>query len=483
MDIKNNRYRLSSNKIGSGSFSDVFLATDIEKNIQVAVKKISLEKIKNVIDKIENEIRIMQRMNHPNIVIYYDVVKEDDYWYIIMEYCDHGTLSDVIKFHETNNDVTFSKEMNTHYYMKQLADALNYIRKMGFIHRDIKPMNILLTTDPNSNVYILKLTDFGLARSYSEYDDSLMTTMCGSPLYMAPELIIDSKYNDRAELWSYGVVMYEMLFGTQPNTAPNLLQLRRNIILKDIDFHLSKNFTPECFDLLTKLLEKDHKNRIDWDYFVKHKWFSIWSKNSNFSDLIFVPDNEPLDKNILDDLDDQIISTSPLNIQPKNTHSKLSIPKSYLSRELIRNSIKQDMSTSSKSDIFESSTYPPNMFKKYNASLSQNKISTESIILSSNTKLTHTEPITIINKKNSNVNLKELNYYSKRKSFNDNNPLLKKSVDIYDLMSHNNPHNSHNSNNDLNKNIDTEKSAQTVVKNTHTKSFISYINPFSYFWK
>ena len=284
MEIINDKYRIENIKLGAGGFSEVFLGTNIETNQNVAIKKVSLLqksfKDEKVRAKLTMEIELMKKLNHPNIVNYYDLSTSNTDWYIIMEYCNAGTLDHVIKYNEMmskKKEINFNREENTYYYMNQLKNALNYFRELGYMHRDIKPMNVLLiknnkeeeinyqnnTIDfESSNNYnhseklIVKLADFGLARNYDN-EESLMNTICGSPLYMAPELIFNKEYNSQADLWSYGIIMYQMLFGVHPNNAFNFDELIKNLRSKDIDFHLTKNFNPYCFDLLKKLLVKN----------------------------------------------------------------------------------------------------------------------------------------------------------------------------------------------------------------------------------
>ena len=305
MEIINNKYKVDKIKLGSGGFSEVFLGTDITTDQQVAIKNVSLLQKslqeEDMLNKLKFEIDLMQKLDHPNIVNYYDVVKTNTNWYIVMEYCNVGTLGDLITFNEVSNKkiINFNRETNTYYYLNQLKNALSYIRRLGYIHRDIKPMNVLLTKPNINNIVfdrkpvsidknlnysenlIVKLADFGLAKYYTENDESLMNTICGSPLYMAPELILDRKYNSKADLWSFGIIMYQLLFGVHPNNANSFSQLINNLKQKNINFHLSKNFTPSCFDLLTKLLINDPDERIDWVNFVNHEWFLHYPNNKN----------------------------------------------------------------------------------------------------------------------------------------------------------------------------------------------------------
>ena len=307
MELLNEKYQISSTKLGSGGFSEVFLGKNLETNQDVAIKKVPLVQENMSIDEIQRklniEVEVMQKFDHPNIVKYYDVIKTSNFWYIVMEYCNSGTLENVIEYNKKKyHSVFFNREANTHYYLNQLKEALNHIRNMGYIHRDIKPMNILLTKFPEESdesifksdeqpqiiskkselnldlnqKIIVKLADFGLAK-YSVHPDSmLMNTRCGSPLYMAPEIFQSDGYDSKADLWSFGIVMYQMLFGENPSYAQSLPQLVKKITTHKIKIDTSKNYTSYCYDLLERLLEKKSDERISWSHFFGHDWFSYW---------------------------------------------------------------------------------------------------------------------------------------------------------------------------------------------------------------
>jgi serine/threonine protein kinase len=314
-NIIGNRYIIENDKLGEGGFSEVYLGTDTLSKKYIAIKKVSLFqktlRSEKMIDKLKLEVELMQKIDHPNIVKCYDVVKTHDCWYIIMEFCNAGTLENIIKFNEQikMKYANFNREANSFYYLNQLKDALLYIKCQGYIHRDIKPTNILLkktnydgytdkykqyeelyqciinNINDQSKSLVVKLADFGLAKyceiNEEKNEEKMMSTICGSPLYMAPELIMNKEYNSKADLWSYGVIMYQMLYGTHPNSAKTFTQLVNNLKHRDIDFRSNQKFTSHCYDLLTGLLVKDFRKRIDWDEFFNHKWFQYWERTNN----------------------------------------------------------------------------------------------------------------------------------------------------------------------------------------------------------
>uniref|UniRef100_A0A6G6ABP4 Serine/threonine protein kinase n=1 Tax=Borely moumouvirus TaxID=2712067 RepID=A0A6G6ABP4_9VIRU len=305
MELIENKYEIKNVELGEGGFAKVYLGVNKFTGENVAIKKISLNQKKTpkneLLNKLTIEIQIMQQLNHPNIVKLYDVYKTDDYWYIVMEYCDAGTLARVIEYNESSskNDLYFNREQNTYYYLKQLVDALQYIINLGYIHRDIKPMNVLLaSTKENiwdgkcynySQKLVVKLGDFGLAKDFSKCGDELMKSICGSPAYMAPEILLDpdAGYDSKIDIWSFGIIMYQLLFGKHPNKAQNISHLKELLEHKRIEFNYNKNFSAHCYNLLKSLLVKNNENRIDWTNLFDHQWFKYWNNyENNFNILI-----------------------------------------------------------------------------------------------------------------------------------------------------------------------------------------------------
>lgn len=261
--------------IGQGSFSTVYHAID-KLGSEYAIKCIPLSKLeKNNLDKFLLELEISMKMTHPNIVRSKEVFKTSNNWYIVTEYCNGGTLFNVIK--NLNHNYA-ERELLCKRYLTQLKNSLKYLHKNNIIHRDLKPNNILITGQyPND---VLKLADFGFSRyfnsektnTFQENRELLMTSFCGTPLYMAPELLTNKRYNTKSDLWSFGVIMYEMLYGVNPYNYPkNLSNLVELIKTQEIEF--PNTYSKSCLDLVKKLLQTDPAKRIEWDDFFKYSWF------------------------------------------------------------------------------------------------------------------------------------------------------------------------------------------------------------------
>lgn len=274
------KYKIKKNPIGKGSFSTVYYATDDDNN-EYAVKRISVIKLdQSRLDKFLLELDISIKMIHPNIVTCHEIFKTPSYWYIVSEYCNYGTFGDLIM---ALKPIEYKKKENlAHYYLGQLKNALGYLHKNKIIHRDLKPMNILMTKNDNNEV-VVKLADFGFAR-YFEYNpqnhtgyDDMVATICGSPIYMAPELLINNKYNTKADLWSFGIIMYELLYSTNPYNYPKNISHLKYLMEKQViqfdDENKNLNFSLDSLDLMKKLLQIDPENRINWNDFFSHQWF------------------------------------------------------------------------------------------------------------------------------------------------------------------------------------------------------------------
>ena len=276
MNVIKSRYQLGE-QLGKGASSQVFLGIDLCDDKKVAIKRISVSDVDSKYKKyIDTETSLLRSVSHPNIIETYDVETTSEYIYIIMEYMGGGDFTKILKY---------IKENKLKFYMIQLMNGLKYLRTQNIVHRDLKPANLLLSVDRQT----LKITDFGFARILDEA--TLSTTLCGTPLYMAPEIFIDQSYSIKSDLWSVGIIIYESLYGQHPYSSQisDLISLMNTLKSIPIVFPKNVHISPECFDLLRNLLQKDPTLRLSWPEFFVHPWF-----NTNSSPTPYLPISQPI---------------------------------------------------------------------------------------------------------------------------------------------------------------------------------------------
>ncbi|KAH7926929.1 Pkinase-domain-containing protein [Leucogyrophana mollusca] len=240
--------------IGKGSFATVYKGYHEETHHQVAIKSVRRDILTaKLFDNLQSEIEILKSLSHRHITKLIDIVRAERNIYLIMEYCAGGDLTNYIKKRGRVEGLEYSPspgaalqyyphsrsggldEIVVRSFLRQLARALKFLRHRNLIHRDIKPQNLLLNpASPEElakghplGVPILKVADFGFARSLP--NAMMAETLCGSPLYMAPEILRYEKYDAKADLWSVGAVLYEMSVGKPPFRAQNHVELLKKI--------------------------------------------------------------------------------------------------------------------------------------------------------------------------------------------------------------------------------------------------------------
>jgi len=207
-------------RIGSGSFSVVVLVQNRQTQFFYACKIVSRELLnkEKIFDRFEQELRVLQTFEHPNIVKIEDIIYEEELIFVIMEYCERGELFSHIIEYGCLTEIQIIR------LFKQIVDGVAYIHGKDVAHRDLKPENILL--DASLNV---KLADFGLC--HEAHSQKLLTTPCGSPYYAPPEIIANISYDGKkSDMWSLGVVLFTMATGSLPWTETNQRALLEQIV-------------------------------------------------------------------------------------------------------------------------------------------------------------------------------------------------------------------------------------------------------------
>lgn len=294
----NTKYNISTNILGTGGFAKVYSGTTLDGN-SVAIKVIDMlspnMQLPKSVEKLVQEVYILETFDHPNIVKCLDIYRETKFWYIVLEFC-HGTMSDVISWLQLASYSDEETEKFIFYYINQLKDALKYVNDQEYVHRDIKPDNILLFRPTESTGWsigtkaIVKLADFGLAR---QNEDGMMNTVCGSPLFMSPEILLHNKYNSKSDLWSVGLVIYKLMYKKHPLNARTCNELKAMMQTKTIQYSDEQKYSPELMNLIQGLLNKSMSDRLEWSQFINHEWFDIVDLNLSDYQIINEP-NQPI---------------------------------------------------------------------------------------------------------------------------------------------------------------------------------------------
>ncbi|EED91594.1 hypothetical protein THAPSDRAFT_269100, partial [Thalassiosira pseudonana CCMP1335] len=247
-------------RLGSGSFATVYKGIRLSDVAAIkAISRSSKKLTKKVLENLDMEIAILQTYRHPNIVCMHEVQKTERHFYLVLEYCGGGDLQHLIRSRQKGR----LSERLCRRLIRDLASGLGFLWGKELVHRDIKPQNLLLTgTLP---AFSLKIADFGFARHLSGVD--LAETMCGSPLYMAPEILLGQKYDAKADLWSVGTVLFEMIAGKTPFHGENHMDLLNNIKQKAVRLPPDVRVSKECVNLLRILLDRKPHTRADFKAF------------------------------------------------------------------------------------------------------------------------------------------------------------------------------------------------------------------------
>ena len=225
--------------IGEGNFGKVKLAKLKSTKEKFAIKILDKEKLKTQTKStLFNEIEIISKLNHKNVIHVEKILEDSKNYYIIMEYCEKGELFEYIVNKERLNPA----EASLFFY--QLINGVEYIHKKGFAHRDLKPENLLLTKEK-----ILKIIDFGLCHDFD--GENYLTTKCGSPSYAAPEILKGYPYDGfKTDIWCCGIILYAMLCGYLPFDGDNNQEIFQSIV--------------ECKPEFPDFLEDDSINLLIW---------------------------------------------------------------------------------------------------------------------------------------------------------------------------------------------------------------------------
>ncbi|KAI5614850.1 calcium/calmodulin-dependent protein kinase 1Db isoform long [Silurus asotus] len=306
--------------LGTGAFSEVVLAQERATGKMYAVKCIPKKALRGKESSIENEIAVLRKIKHENIVALEDIYESTDHLYLIMQLVSGGELFDRIveKGFYTEKDASalikqvldavnylhslgivhrdlkvrkgisfvsggelfdrivekgFYTEKDASALIKQVLDAVNYLHSLGIVHRDLKPEN-LLYFNPRDESKIM-ISDFGLSKMEGAAND-IMSTACGTPGYVAPEVLAQKPYSKAVDCWSIGVISYILLCGYPPFYDENDSKLFEQILKAEYEFDSPywDDISDSAKDFISNLMQKDPEKRFTCDEALRHPWIA-----------------------------------------------------------------------------------------------------------------------------------------------------------------------------------------------------------------
>ncbi|MGL5439957.1 MAG: Stk1 family PASTA domain-containing Ser/Thr kinase [Filifactoraceae bacterium] len=246
-----NRYEIL-NKVGEGGMAVVYTGkcTLLNRIVAIKVLKSEFSKDEEFLTKFKNEAQSAARVNHPNIINVYDVGQDGDESYIVMEYVEGKNLKDMIK---TNGRMPEAVALDI---ADQIAKALQVAHMKGIVHRDIKSHNIMITSNN-----LVKVGDFGIAKAVSSATITAAGSIMGSVHYFSPEQARGGYVDERSDIYSLGIVLFEMLTGRLPFDGDSPVNIALKQIQDNIEFLPSDNIRPEVKNLILKLTQKSPDKR------------------------------------------------------------------------------------------------------------------------------------------------------------------------------------------------------------------------------
>ena len=268
--------------LGLGAFGTVFKVLKKSDKKLYVIKKISLMGLnQSRKEKVKIESKILSAINSPYIVKYSESFEENNFLNIVMEYCDGGDLNDFIIKHEQTH-ILLKEKIIWDIFLKILI-GLSHLHKLKILHRDLKPLNIFLIKNKNSDDINIKIGDFGVAKILDE--NNFANTLIGTPYYMSPELCEELPYNEKSDVWALGCILYELCTYKHPFNAKCQASLIMKII-KDKPKQIHKYYSDDLQKLINLILDKNYQTRPSCDEILKLPFVIDKLKNLGLYDKI-----------------------------------------------------------------------------------------------------------------------------------------------------------------------------------------------------
>jgi len=287
-------YKMTNQILGQGYFAVVKVGTEIATGEKVAIKCVNKKMVEKD-ETLQNEIDILGNIDHPKVICMKDIFDSKDTLFIVMELMTGGEL-----FEEIVKRKTFS-EKDASYIMKQLFQALEFLHSKGIVHRDLKLENLLIEKPGTLDI---KLADFGLSKIVTE--DSLMTA-CGTPFYVAPDILNGSGYGSAVDMWACGILLYVLLSGRLPFAADTDAELFHLILAGELIWKKPQfdTISDKAKDLLSHLIVVNPDERYTATQALNHNFIKEETEN------------KPLHATFLDELKN-VSTLSKANIKKKD---------------------------------------------------------------------------------------------------------------------------------------------------------------------
>jgi len=260
-------------RLGRGNFAVVRKVQRKSDKKYFAAKIIKKKNVKpEDLKKMHDEVRILQKLRHPNINALIETFDTKNHLYMVLELLQGGELFESIVKKRCYSEVEAA------IVIRQVTRACEYMHQRGVIHRDLKPENLVYLDKNNTQICV---TDFGLAK-YVKYEGRSTKTACGTPGYVAPEILRRNKYDSQVDLWSVGVILYILLCGFPPFVDRNIKALYK--LIRDGKFSFPSPYwdqvSKQAKDCIKKLLHTDPKKRLTATQLLKHDWIHWKCRNS-----------------------------------------------------------------------------------------------------------------------------------------------------------------------------------------------------------
>ncbi|KAJ8270853.1 hypothetical protein GJAV_G00120020 [Gymnothorax javanicus] len=261
-DSKTGRSYCKGKLLGKGGFARCYEMTDLANNKMYAVKVIPQSRVSkpHQRDKITNEIELHKTLHHKHVVKFSHHFEDQDNIYIFLELCSRKSLAHIWKARHTLTDP------EVRYYLRQIISGLKYLHNKGILHRDLKLGNFFV----NENME-LKLGDFGLAAKLEPVEQR-KKTICGTPNYLAPEVLNRQGHGPESDVWSLGCVMFTLMCGNPPFETLDLKETYKCI--KEVRYSLPSTLSPAAQKLISGILQRNPNDRLTLDQILNHEFFT-----------------------------------------------------------------------------------------------------------------------------------------------------------------------------------------------------------------